>query len=1436
MGREHKSLGRPGPAFVIGAVLLFAVSAERYPSARQALPSMDDAAMRGLARVFARGETLQDTNGDELPDRVNARIVLNPSPSAAEIAAAANIAARFGFETSAMDLPLAIRTGESIPAGITLLVSVGRTANVQRLVDAGELDLTRLRTGEGLIVYAPSRDSRNTPDQLIVVGADDERTAAVAAAFASRAPYLWNLGGTTFEKLEEDLRTFLSQAGTPADSIWVRSVTVDRSGQDFAAVEVKGEFPSASAVARAQATLQSLARNHQKRAQADVLSYPGAAVIEAFLSAENATARRIQIPRAAGVAPVNVGSARPPRGGKRMDLTNLYGVDGLLGDSQNDLIPDGLDTIIVPADGEEALGAVNLAARLTLESTGVNFPVAKHASAISNAESEPQLILIGRTNPLTEKLTNERKFESGDLQPGQGLIRIVPSAFGQSAAVVVTGADSRGVRRATEQLAERLPYVWHRGKDRPTVSNIVEESRLLFSGRSPAGQAAHALYQIQRLAKEIEGKDIEAATVNVYVEHAPEGFADFVKADVARQFKADSLDASVAGIDIHHEVPVFTEDIDIPSEVDDLKALIRTKVIPAIVAGKRNKRSVGPVQIEARLSEPPELRRTLERSFRDELIKAGATDPDVRILSAYKQGYSWLTEVVAPAVKGKARTIIIRFAELGPPQGAKPQSTAPVDVSRWQAMYSPIRWLQELYPVDEIIARDLNLPIEAITFEQAPIGAPIYDVEVRDANGTSIFRSTFDPKFVYRPYFDQFPNYETVRVTTGWVKATVGGLVVADERVVTDIEKFWDHWQAKTLPRIYAYVMELFDGKPDPDDAPYFGQLTVDLTLSEPNYRIGLDEEQISSLDSVHDEVFFPTMHFFDLMGRYTAGRGLSFPGRIIPLMHPKSDGQPGRAKISFTGKAANKPKVTLLYRETGKVPVRRELSIPKIRIVRPEASAVWVKDGTDGIERLEISIAADFAEDSRAELIRRSAEQQVDGRILFAPQALAVVDNLRRLQAKALYSDALTYERLREIAFRLRWPGGERTEILVASDASTPPKNLRDLAPNYKYDGERIVQWDTVISPTEAYTMLAKMATFPEVTPYWVGRSFLGKDIWAADVLPPITATHWSQAKASVLKPTIIYSARQHAAEPSSTSHVLRLLELLVTDERYRKYLMRVNVIIHPITNPDGAQLAYELQKLNPYFAQHASYLGSLGVDMTSGAGEEDPLYPEANVRPKLWRTWLPDAFLNPHGYSSHEWVQVFSEYAAWVRTREPQGRDWWGMRGWYTTINYAEGQKDIALGLREYIVEGINSDPAVRAMNERGYARYRRYGYTFAPDTYKLNIYKGVNVYMPPKGDAGDGGGAVGPNLRSYYQKLTYITMGTEAPDQTGQGEWMQTVASAGLQWDLAILRFLYDSSFRIERRQTAIADGVWLALFRARPGIPPKVTGQSSGPNPN
>jgi hypothetical protein len=162
-------------------------------------------------------------------------------------------------------------------------------------------------------------------------------------------------------------------------------------------------------------------------------------------------------------------------------------------------------------------------------------------------------------------------------------------------------------------------------------------------------------------------------------------------------------------------------------------------------------------------------------------------------------------------------------------------------------------------------------------------------------------------------------------------------------------------------------------------------------------------------------------------------------------------------------------------------------------------------------------------------------------------------------------------------------------------------------------------------------------------------------------EITLPTSSELVSLAKLTTLKPTILITGRQHANEVSSTSHILRLSELLATDPTYKEILKRLNVVMHPVENPDGAAMAYELQKLTPTHMLHAGRYSALGMDVASQVGQPDPLLPEALVRTLMWEAWLPDIYLNPHGYPSHEWVQQFAGYVP------PGFRSYWSSRGWY-------------------------------------------------------------------------------------------------------------------------------------------------------------------------
>lgn len=1388
-----------------------------------------------LSTIFELGYLVVDTNGDGIPDFVNASLVLGDTPSVTATAAAAEIAARLGFETMAMDLPMARGTdGDEIP------IVIGRGGLSASGLTSPRVDPTSLDAGEGVVAIREV-DGRTW---ILVLGGDDDGLLAAARLFSGVLPHTRTFSTANLSRVRDDIGNALEAEGVEDVQIRLTQARV-RVGQDGVArlvVDVSAEASQVAAVENALRTLADVdASPARQTPDADTVGdadpetdYPGApanataaADLDVQEGADTASSRTplaypglgsVEARIAGGVTIRMEGRAEPDRpgpiagrpgaGGKNdLDLSNVYTTDGLLGGGA---IPDRIDIKLVPGNTGVA-GLPELAGRLGLESTGLVIPLVEPASNVDRPNHQPTMVLAGTENELTDQLADSNLLNIVTLGAGEGLIQFVPNAFGSKPAFVITGADETGAARALKQVAVAFPNLSARGKDRPTVDDVEKELWDVLAGYAPVGQAAAGLYKLDRIGEMLSDSGVTSAHVLMSVEKADPGLAEAVRSRAATALGLQDIEVAIDNRDVQSAELIFEQQITLPSEVDRFWQLFRSQVVQA-VRGRT-------IRIEARLSEPPELRSEMAAEAKQALIDAGASpDSEVEILSAFKQGYSWLEEVVAPRIDGRdVGEIVVRFRRNDPPE-AWPQ----------QAIHTPLRWLHEIFPIDEVLSRDLSVELDQIRFEQVTEG-PTYEVEVTDPQGAAILESTFEPKWVLRPYFDRFEDYEHVRVTTGWLSATADGETLVDERIVTDPEAFWDHYQSTVLPAVYDHVMDLHDGLPQGGnaDAPYFGALTVDMSMSEPDYKLGIDNEIHAPMDALHEEIYFGTVEFFDVLGRNSRGEGLTFPGRIIPIMRPKQDGSAATANISVTGFATSRPAVVVTYKDAAGDSGQVRLDIPKTTLARPSARMAKVQDGVAGLTHLGLRVRVDTDADVRDSLMTYGTPRQVDRSMVSAEQIVAVMREIESLRAAGLYTSALAYEGLGSIEVWAEWTheqdaDSRRTGTLAENGTPGALSDWRALLPNdWSYTGDPLVQWDTPIPPPEGHEILAKLGeAFSEASVYKVGESYLGKEIWAMDLQPEITATHWSHAKATTFKPTVVYSARQHANEVSSTSHVLRHAELLLTDLEQRKKLNKVNVVIHPFTNADGAQLAYDLYNITPDYILHAGYLGSLGQDVTSGGNNDHPIYPESTIRGRLWSTWLPDVFLNPHGYPSHQVVQLFSEYTGLVRRGRVTERNWGFNKGWFMPgFGYIDDpefprHKGAAFKIRDYITRGINSNRDVFDLNQRAYQRYERYGAQFDPDVFRLPMTDSVMIHMPLKGSSGDGSG------RGYNPRITIWSGTTEAPDETAYGPYMELVAKAGLSWDQAILDYLYEANHEVKRSGSRFFGGVSIRMNRPRP----------------
>ena len=1361
-----------------------------------------------LAALLDPGIGILDANGDGAIDDLAFRILLADGAGEAEIAAAANLGARFGFETSATNLGLAGRAGS--PANTTgPVVLVGRGAVAQAgLTGALELGTDHLGPGQGEVVLLPPGSVGGAHGGLALIGYDATGLLAAAGYLSGRFPAVWNTKGSTWRGVLDGLREHFMEAGGEPTDLSLRRFIVQDDRPGIIRAEVLAIFPDAEAFDSASVD------EEEGDSTAAPLEVEGIHRLDLTLEAQGERVTRTVRPEEPW--DLSFGPAFPRGQDLTFSLSDLYQVDGLFVDTNKDLVPDESPAFISLKGREAPAAVVDLATRIGLETAGMRLPLVQ----VGQEENDPAAggfpILLGRSHPVVSRLEEDGKLREEDLDPGEGFVRFVEDAFGDRNALVFHGADEPGLQAVTEWVAHRVPYLWTYGKGEFPLTDSETAVRRFLQGRKGSGQVGLALTKLDQWVARWD----TPPPFRVEIEMAAEALPPEVEALARQAVQARFPDADVSfqgwptGFGVGDTI--FAFDWEIPWEVDEVRELLSSHVYPAIQAGEA-------ARVEVRVSEPPEVRSELAEEIRASLVEAGAASADVQVLSAYKQGYSWINDMLIPRLREMpVASIDLTYHTLEESEEV-----------RWQTIAAETRWLQEVYPIDVILARELGIPEDDITFHPTRSKDPIYTFRALDEAGQVLMEEIFDPRYVVRPFFDLFPEYEQVRVTTGWIRAESAGATLLDQRVVTDPERFWDRLQTEAYGEIIRYVMDIQDGDPSGDNAPFFDEFRVDLRMSEPDYRIGVDEEIISSLEALHEDIYFETHTLFSLIGgRYQTS--MSNPGRVLPFVDPTGVGQPGRVRLSLTGKERGNPALVMrAWSEGQPSPLLQRYELTPLPVEEPRLIGATVADGEEGLRRLRMKVTLADSLDRFQEFSGRSSESAIDRQFPSVELMEGMLRSLRRLHQAGVMEDVLSWDRVDELAVEFRLEDDtvfQRTVVLPRSGNPASTDRPRLDAGDWRPDGSTLVQWETPISIEENEEVLAKLGAYPGVHVYHLTDSYLGNPVWAVDFLPPHDRRFVSQAKLNALKPTLFISGREHANEVSSTSHILKLGELLVTDSAYSRMLDRVNVVLHPIANPDGAVLAYERQLVNPDHMLHAGRPGALGLDATSGGNSDDPTYPESQARRVIREAWLPDIYLNPHGYPSHEWVQYFAGYSAWARGRRVGPRMWWAPRGWFIpgfswvedgeNPDYQEAQ----FAILDSMAAAVTSDPAVHAMNQRLYARYKKYGEQDR-DGFTEYFHNGMYVSMRLKGEESIGTGLTSP-------RITYFSVTTEAPDETARGEWMDLMGRVGLAHTTSALRYLANGTFEVEREAEAFDDAVMRKFFRVKPVLPKNVDDESGG----
>ncbi len=648
------------------------------------------------------------------------------------------------------------------------------------------------------------------------------------------------------------------------------------------------------------------------------------------------------------------------------------------------------------------------------------------------------------------------------------------------------------------------------------------------------------------------------------------------------------LPADSRGIDtpLFHRIGSFSERLkEVASQtrknrVRTAKRIVRNYVIPderqeiigmlrEELRGRRPKPD--PVEVEISIARPENVRRHFARKIKRLLMEYGFRKPiQIAVLNAYKPGLSWVKEIVLEEVAGrKVDRVEIAFKEF-----------------EERGLEEPERWLQELYPVAEIVSRKLSIPEERIGFKKDSRIKGTYRVRMWQGKKV-VYEGQFSPHWVKQPYLTIFPQAGNVHPCTGWVRMKVGEEVLIDRRVRTGMERLWEVYQNEILALLAKESDRLLRRKACFAKTSLFKEVRFEIHFDYPAEWLGIDEERISPLEALHEDLYFVTLDFFSRFAKKRGFKGLS-PGQVLPVIHPTFRGRGGRMRFSLLHQSPE----SLDYGEAGKK------TSATVRGIFLEGKRI----GFDLCLRTDGSVQND-------RLIRR----------------------LKQLSLPGLWIEGV--EKESQGAIRLTVFG-----IDFRKESRPTEERPKKAIP---------VPLGRPIGYEEGVKIIRSLENLPDVHVVEEGRSYGGLPIFSVEHTSRPKGQLTSHGKQIVARPTLFINCRHHANEVSSTNAALKLSHLLTTRPWLREQLKKVNVVINPMENVDGVSILEEMLRLTPADKLHGGRYNSVGREFYEEYFDPETPFGEARVKPAIWQRWLPDLCIDSHGFPSHEWEQPFSGYA---------------------------------------------------------------------------------------------------------------------------------------------------------------------------------------------
>lgn len=780
----------------------------------------------------------------------------------------------------------------------------------------------------------------------------------------------------------------------------------------------------------------------------------------------------------------------------------------------------------------------------------------------------------------------------------------------------------------------------------------------------------------------------------------------------------------------------YEKDYELNWEVDTFLHVFHDKVLPNIKQGDR-------VEIYGALSEDKKVREQLLKDMTCEVQQLGGSLQSSYLVCAYKQGYSWLEEVVLPNILHQQKdiqTIQLHvkpflpegIEDWGDESGAVPKRVAKLEDNpeRWYDL--PIRYIQELYPIDDTLASQLKLDRNQITIEKYE-GDSTYEVNVFDHESNCIYKDQYQAYCNERRYLDEFPSLGLVHPSTGYIKVVINGFVLIEEKILTDMEAIWNIYQSDILPYFKHYIEATNGDVVTKAAQPFFTQMHLDICLSDPDDRLASREDIFSPLNAIHEDLYFAGLDFFKTLGLQTCGEAFDAPGLIYPIIH----------------KRAGKPSITFTHYEN----LSKETSINM---------------GEKTLKGLRLPLSIMMKE------LKLSDKQTMIGifDIIGDKQYKPILKEYASLFGSELNEAIKELQGLDELYWQM---DGQSYHALINNKMNdVEPLSIKDI---HLYEHE-LIGYDQYIEVIE------KLKRVPELYVYETAKSYQGRKLYAIEFARKEPG-YVSRVKLINSLPVEYINARHHANEVSSTNAVFMLIKELLENNQYKDIQKKVNLVFIPFENADGAAIHYELQQEHPNWTFHIARFNAVGMEFAREYFKDETIHTEAKAFTNTWMRWLPDIVVDNHGVPSHEWEQQFSGYTS------PAFKGFWLPRAilygyyWYIDDPAYAANKQLNKKVEDAIADRMLLDEEIGSWNIDWQDRFEKYAHQWMPKLFPAEYYKNmINYWIPYKYDANH----MYSSIR--YPWITSCCYTSEVADETAQGDYLYLCARTHMMHDLALI----------------------------------------------